>query len=326
MKDYRNVFTVDGYPLLSRLEGAYWQEVLEHLEIILKKDFYRYKFVFYSLPTHAIPNVEQFESRNTVLIVLGDNSGRHYLDHFKNIRIVFKVHLTEIHGHVFPVPLGYTNMHLHGCTEPILNRPLNVFFSGNINANRVDLWRSLRFKNPIPKHNIKSRWIRRGIVYTIRKLKLKSIFNNVFPDSQINFTQGFASGLDAETYTRCLAETKISLSPAGFGSAECFRHFEALRSGNIVISAPLPDNWYFKGSPIIQISSWSSLRNIVNSLLSDSYKIEQLQDECINWWKDVCSPLAVAHYMASRIASSVSPEERLAATAMYSFSTAQIKN
>lgn len=309
-----NVSTLDGNPLLGRLEGAYWLEVVSHLQQQMGDAFYEYKFLFHSLQTHAKPEIAKHSDPKAVLIVLVDNSGEHFPEHFKNFRVVFKVHLADSREHVHPVPLGYTNMHLHGSTESVIDRPRNVFYSGNINAHRVDLWRALYFKHTWPQPNIRSRLIRRAIVCGVRKMNLANAFHQVFEDSYVNFTSGFAAGLGADEYTRYIAESKISLSPFGFGRAECFRHFEAMRSGNIIISDKLPETWYFSGSPIIQISRWSSLREVIDSLLSKPFEMQRLQEKTITWWIDVCSPPAVARYMARKIAISVSPEERLAAT------------
>lgn len=308
----KNVTALDGIPLLERLEGVYWLEVIRHLQQQMGSAFDEYQFYFHSLQTHAKPNIAKYSAPKAVLIVLGDNSGNHFAEHFKDFRVVFKVHLADSCEHVHPVPLGYTNKHLHAATEPVNDRPLNVFYSGNINAHRVDLWRALYFENPWPQRNIRSRLIRRGITLGVRKMNLANSFPDVFENSYVHFTSGFAAGLDAAEYTRYLTESKISLSPFGFGRAECFRHYEAMRSGNIIISDKLPETWYFSDSPIIQIPHWSSLRQVIHSLLSDPNEMQRIQEKTMNWWTDVCSPPAVARYMAQKITSSASPEERLA--------------
>ena len=285
---------------------------MEHLIQVMGESFFDYKFLFHSLQTHEKPDVASHADPSTVLIVLGDNSGEHFVEHFRDFRVVFKVHLPGSCEHVHPVPLGYTRMQLYGSTQPAANRAHNIFYSGNINAHRVDLWRALAWKHPWPQQNIKSRLIRRGIVFAIRKLKLNHDFSHVFEDSNILFTSGFAQGFGAGDYSRLLAESKICLAPFGFGRAECFRHFEAMRAGSIVISDELPETWYLAGSPIIQIARWSSLRQVVHSLLADAKRMQEIQAATIDWWNKKCSPAAVARHMAGVIASSVTPEERLA--------------
>jgi hypothetical protein len=296
-----NVSTFSGQPLADIMVGSFWIEVLKNLRTILGKRFDSYRFLFYTLTSYQEPADFSSVEPDTILIVLSDNSQRHYLDHFKRFKAVFKVHMCEQTGNVFPVPLGYTIMHLRGCQKSFEQRESNVFYSGNINAFRVDLWRALRFKNPIPRKNIKHRLTHRGLVYSIRKLKLQHHFDSVFPDSYIRFTTGFATGMGAEEYTHRLATSKIALSPHGFWRAECFRHFEAMRSGNVIISDKLPDTWYFKDSPIIQIEHWSQLRGVVNTLLSDGDRLVELQTETIAWWNQKCSPRAVALYIASKL-------------------------
>lgn len=307
-----NVTTIDGAPLSKRLEGEYWREVITHLEKKMGDDFSKYKFRILSLKTHQKPDVEHYADPMTILIVLGDNSGEHYTEMFSGFRVVFKVHLPDAYENIYPVPLGYTNMQLFGSSESVINRTINVFYSGNINAHRVDLWRALSFKNPWPRRNIRSRLIRRGIVWVIRRLNLCNSFIFPFPDSIIRFTPGFAKGMDAEDYSCHLIESKISISPFGFGRAECFRHFESMRAGCIVITDRLPDTWYFKDSPIIQINHWTSLKSLVGSLLANPQQMEEIQQKTIKWWEQFCSPSAVAAYMADVISTSLTPEERIA--------------
>jgi hypothetical protein len=309
---HKNVSNLDGIPLKDRLEGGYWREVILQLQKQMGNDFDDYRFFFHSLKTHAKPEIAKYSDSNAILIILGDNSGDHFAEHFKDFRVVFKVHLADSFEHVHPVPLGYTNKHQYESTEPVNERPFNVFYSGNINAHRVDLWRALYFEDPWPRRNIRSRWIRRGITYAVRKMNLANAFQDVFKDSYIHFTSGFATGLDAAEYTRYLSESKISISPFGFGRAECFRHYESMRSGNIVISDKLPETWYFSGSPIIQIANWSSLRQVIDSMLSDTHEMQRIQEQTIKWWTDVCSPPAVARYMAQKIMTSVTPKQRIA--------------
>jgi hypothetical protein len=298
---FNNVSDLGNMSLSDRMEGNYWIEVLSHLSEHMGSDFSKLNFQFYSLTSYQKPIDFSSVDPNTVLIVLSDNSQRHYLEQFKKFRAVFKVHMLVEKENVFPVPLGYTNMHLRGCQKSCEQREANVFYSGNINAFRVDLWRALQFKRPIPRQNIKQRSLHRGLVYLIRKLNLQHDFDSVFPDSYMRFTSGFATGMGAEEYSYRLATSKIALSPHGFWRAECFRHFEAMRAGNVIISDKLPDTWYFKDSPIIQIEHWSQLRGVVNTLLSDGDRLIEIQKETIAWWENHCSPKAVASYMATKL-------------------------
>jgi len=285
------------------LEGLFWQDVMEHLQKQLEAEFANFRFLFYVLKTHAAPDVACFADPQTILFVLSDNSGEHYNEQFAGFGAVFKVHLSDGSGNVHPVPLGYTRMHLHGSEAPLSERNTNVFFSGNINANRVDFYRSLYTGGLPPSANLQHRQVRRGVLYAIRKLKLRRNFDAKFPDSYIRFTSSFASGLGADDYTAKLADTKIAISPRGFWRPECFRDHEAMRSGCVIISDPLPSTWYFKNSPIIQLGRWSSLKSTVRNLLASPDELQERQLATLVWWRDKCSPNAVATYISSRMGS-----------------------
>ena len=135
-------------------------------------------------------------------------------------------------------------------------------------------------------------------------------FDNVFPDSIIRFTAGFGEGMNAEEYSRNLTQSKICISPYGFSRAECFRNYEAMRAGSIVITHKLVNNWYIKGGPFIEIQRWTDLRKIVNNLLANPAQMQEIQLKTVVWWKEKCSPHAIANYMAGVISDSVNPSER----------------
>ena len=102
--------------------------------------------------------------------------------------------------------------------------------------------------------------------------------------------------------SRILASSKIALCPPGFISHETIRHWEALRLGCVVISAPLPPNRFYKDSPIIQLKDWSKLRPLLDHLLTNTNELWNLHKATEGWWKRMCSEQAVADYMARVIA------------------------
>jgi len=298
-----NVHVYSCTSLDVNFNGLYWIDVILQLQTQMGLDFHKLKFVFYQLSTKEIPQISILSSPNTVLFVLSDNSGMHYEEEFSGFLCVFKVHLNNNKGKVHSIPLGYTRMHKSGSSIPTNERKTSVFYSGNLNSNRVDMYRSLLCPIAFPYENIKNRKCRKFTSHVIKRLKLKTNFDNTFPSSYIRFTEGFSKGLNAENYTRYLADSKIAISPRGYWRPECFRHFEAMRSGCIIISDPLPETWYFKNSPIIQLERWSDLRKIVNSLLKDNKKMHELQSATLEWWDNKCSPESVAKYIYQSISS-----------------------
>ena len=117
----------------------------------------------------------------------------------------------------------------------------------------------------------------------------------------ILFNRGFKSGLTPSTYGETLSQSKVILCPRGYFSTECFRHYEALRAGCVIISERLPDNHLYKNSPIIQIDDWNEGLQQVDKLLADKEKLNQLSQQGLEWWTNVFSEKATAHYIADRL-------------------------
>lgn len=201
-------------------------------------------------------------------------------------------------GNISPFPLGYVTEVPEFPYKDISQRKYNVFFSGNLNPNRRSFYYSLcrRLRKILPsgfnpKYLI-SHYTKEYI------LKIKSNFDNNFPHpSIIRFTNGFKSGISPEEYGKILADTKIVLCPKGFHSTECYRHYEALRAGCVIISERLPDTYLYKDSPIIQVENWSDIHDIVADLLSNSTKLNQLSLASRKWWEDTLSEKATAERM-----------------------------
>lgn len=74
-----------------------------------------------------------------------------------------------------------------------------------------------------------------------------------------------------------------------------------MRSACIVISDPLFNSWYFKESPIIQLGEWSKLKSLVKRLLASPDELGSIQSAFLDWWREKCSPDAVAGYIASKL-------------------------
>ena len=137
----------------------------------------------------------------------------------------------------------------------------------------------------------------------VERLTRERAFTDAIPGGLIAVTEWFGKGLPPEEYAQTLANTKIALCPPGFVSHETIRHWEALRLGCVVISAPLPANRFYEGSPIIQLEDWSSLRPLLTDLLGDPARLRGLHVATVEWWKSRCSEKAVAEYMANLLTS-----------------------
>ncbi len=192
--------------------------------------------------------------------------------------------------------MGYVN----GVPElpiiPIQDRTCNVFFSGDLNRNRIDLYRNFSsLKYFIPKRGIPTKGFRKLLIH------LKSNFSDYFPDSLIVFNSGFKNGLTPQKYGETLANSKIILSPMGFGNPECFRDFESMRAGCVIISDKLPKTEFYEDSPIIQIENWKEELSWAKKLLKDKSLLNDYHLKTVDWWKQKCSENAVARYMEDKI-------------------------
>lgn len=132
--------------------------------------------------------------------------------------------------------------------------------------------------------------------------KFKAIsFDDVFNSSYIRFTRFFEAGLSPNDYAKILSQSKIVLSPKGFFNTECFRFYEALRQGCIVITEKLPATDYYDSNYYIEVESWKGFANIVKSLLADKEKMSLLSQKGREYYEEKLSPSGVAKYVASKI-------------------------
>ncbi len=255
-------------------------------------------FVFSSRNREIQPASLKVEKTNKILIYLSDGNPdipSHLAEHY---HLVFKHHLPyhpKAKTRVFPLPLGYVKGY-----KPIpidfLKRDINVFFSGQINTNRIDFYKQFSNLNFLP--NV---FIRNSMYHKF----LKSFFKMEFIEKKngyyINFTRQFKAGLSIAKYSELLGNTKIALCPGGYTNPETFRHCEALMSGCVIISDMLPDLPYYGGSPIIQVDNWKEGMKKVRQLLKNPEEMLEIHKQSHAWYENHFSEKAVAKYMIDTI-------------------------
>lgn len=282
-------------------EADYIESVLEHLVELLGSEFSNYDFFIYSNhgPGNHPPESLNYSSpKKKVLLYFSDEHGEDPSAFSDSYYAIFKSYIgtAKEAGNIFPLALGLVKDVPAYPIVPINSRKINVFFSGNLNLNRIALYRSLtslgRF---FPERLLTSAT---GIKLLVN---LKRDFSKRFTDSVILFNNGFKSGLSPSVYGETLAHSKVILCPRGYFSTECFRHYEALRTGCVVISERLPDNHLYRNSPIIQIDNWNDGLKQADKLLADKEKLNQLSQKGLDWWENVFSEKAAANYIADRI-------------------------
>lgn len=255
-------------------EWHYIQSVLEHLKF---DD---------SVKVHIVSVTQEWDYRDKVVLdkdkknVIIGLSDEYMTDNipqdWKDYAVVFKAYLTEEQegGNVHSFPLGYNKKHVPLENLPIINRPTDIFFSGHMSSlnrrqhmtNVIDFFSSLK-----PKDR---------------------------PNLDINISKGFNMGLDGEEYSRRMHRSKIVICPAGNVSAETFRHYEAMRSGAVVITPKLPETKIYKDAYICQVLDWQNdFGEVIMDLLKDIDMLQLIQDKQNADFIERYSPQGVAKYI-----------------------------
>ena len=289
-------------PWESLKETSFLDQVFHELSLELSNRFGDYRFfILSSQDTAAIPRSAALSGKNKVLVWISDESGSipaHVSDQY---HAIFKSYIRDeaMHSATYAFPLGYMRGVPALPARPPAQRSIDLFFSGNLNANRFGLYRQLHpfFRAlPEPIGSYAARAVRR-----IRWPRLRMDFSSEADRSFLRFTSGFSQGLSPEEYGQALADSKIVLCPKGFQSPETFRHMEAMRAGAVIISEPLPQNHLYRDSPIQICSNWRDGLALAQSLLQDHARLQSLHERTLAWWHDVCSERATARFVADTL-------------------------
>ena len=118
--------------------------------------------------------------------------------------------------------------------------------------------------------------------------------------AHVEMAPTFRAGLPPADYAAVLADTKIALSPRGV-SHETFRTYEALRSGCAVIAQRQLPCWFTDGWPVIEVDEWRGIVGLVDDLVYDTARLEELSERGLAWWRNRCSPETVGRYIVSEL-------------------------
>ena len=226
--------------------------------------------------------------KKNILILLSDEAGiiPSYKDKFDFIFRTYNRKDLYDNNKIFAIPCGYgTSMRFsynisdfnskEFVKKDLKDREYDLFYSGQISPNRVELLNNL--------NNIKDRF-----------------------KSLVKFTDGFGKGFTLEEFYNNLNNTKIALVPNGAVVPESFRYFEAIRSGAIVITTypkwmDAYNHWYYDESPAIFINSWNELTvDFVNNILINTdFEDYQIRNE--KYFNEKISPNGLANYILERV-------------------------
>lgn len=305
---YTNVHTEPvGANWSSCFEGAFLQQYFDSLSHKIGRSFHDWHFHVLHHNEAVRPLKLSYYGKRHVLIWLSDessSSGSEAADKFEHVFKSYALPATRP-PNVHPFPLFGSAAVLSEPAIPFAQRRNHVFFSGNLNRNRVGLF--WRFTIPcldnvrLPRTGI---WMRR-FVSMITKVAARFIHPQLaIAGSHIRFNPGFRTGLSEADYARELARTMICLCPPGFITNETIRHFEAMSMGCVVVSQRLPRSIYYEASPIIQLDDWRGILKTLHNLLKDMEHLQTTSEATRMWWRERCSPAAAAAQTADILGAS----------------------
>jgi hypothetical protein len=285
------------------LEATYLARFFDSLREHMGESFEQFRFVIINKNSRWSRIDPPIRGKDVVLLWLGDEEGTIPHELSGDFRLILKSYwpISESVGNMHPFPLCGSSAVLQKDPVTFEERKTNAFFSGNLNANRVDFYRQFIPWGRFPLGNLPllaRKLIARGLGTRPGRL-LPRDFSASFPDSAIRFTAGFQQGYAADEFASRLADSKIAICPPGFTSPETIRHFEAMSHGCVVLSAKLPTNVLYRSSPVIEIEKWSSLHSVLADMLNHPSCLAEISQSTYEWWNSVLSPKAMAFRAAN---------------------------
>ncbi|MBB5751884.1 hypothetical protein [Prosthecomicrobium pneumaticum] len=291
-----NVHLRSEYDFELLCEKRFLSAMFSELANIMKAEFARFHFVICSGGSGDDLEIET-PAETTVVIVISDEHARVPLGLCSRTRLVFKSYLPGegLTKNLYSFPLGYVESTASSLEKLSAGaRPIRVFFSGNLNGQREPLLRALG--TPM--------WCPRLLpAAVVRSIHPSLDYSGAFRNSYVKFTSGFRQGLSGEDYGAMLERSKIVICPPGFYSVETFRHFEAMRAGCVVVTAPLPPLYFYEGAPHMVLHSWKDLKSRINGLLGNAEALQERQNLTLEWWRARCSEQATARRIAAALAT-----------------------
>jgi len=305
---------VQTLPYALECNVDYFAEIMQHLQSTLP-NFHDYTFAFTRSVTEIPAKFAQ--TPNLVVFVMGDEWAR-VPSYAENIHAVFKApgqhmkfaphkgwlrfnlmavvqhirqhfkrrpdHHKDKSKNVFAIPYGYYRLPRRGRVDPIKNRSIDVSFTGSIDHKKVlgGLVKTCKVLSRERMVRVVTRW-KKDKPYNIDVKLSKS-----FPKASDN--------PEHSDYPIILMDTKICLSPRGT-HLETYRLCEGMYYGCVVIAEAQPDHWFAKKSPAIIVDNWKTLPALLDELLQDEVRLEELQQAATDYWDNTLAPPAVAQYI-----------------------------
>lgn len=317
LEDISNVTIIvaPSYKYENLLELKSLQSFCKELNSLLKDSMHFQFYIFWGVIEEETillnETVNYSKEKINVLFWIGDEEG--YIPSeavFSRFAYVFKVHLKNKDAqdikngiNIFrPGLYHFPLLTIDDVPElpilPFCKRKYSIYFCGNLNKNRVPFYIALNKKASLLAHldNFLLRNNLRGgdklyeFCFRDKSFDISYLYENAY----IKFYSGFNNGDNYNKYAYFLQNSKIVLSPKGFHSTECFRLYEAMRQGCIVITEPLPHVWCYKDAPCITIDSWKDLSSIlVNAQVFDRFSPVEIR----KYYEERLSVKGIANYV-----------------------------
>ncbi len=207
----------------------------------------------------------------------------------------FPHHFFDSKHNLFAIPYGYYRLPVRQQVTPINQRKIDASFTGSIDHKKV-LGGLVKTNKVLSRERMVStvdQW-KQNKPYEI-DVKLSTFFPKANDTPEFN------------TYPQILMDTKICLSPRGT-HLETYRLCEGMYYGCIVIAEEQPDHWFAENSPAFIVNNWNQLPELLDDLLGNPLKMQQLQQASLDYWDSTLAPAAIANYMAGRLATLQRPD------------------
>lgn len=313
IKDNFYVVTLPGMPCDKLLEYSNVLNLADLLDQKLSDNILKTTlFVFadtdtkYPLQEKPVLEVNTDGYKQSVLVWFGEESGAIPSDDLlSKFTYVFKAYMRKEYAdkHLFAMPMILPGEVPVCDVIPISMRKNDVFFSGNLNRNRVPLYVALNKhvswweKMLLPLYGKRGGGRLLDYIYGGKDHDLSDQYENAV----IRFNNGFNSGFSKKQYAALTSDSKIILSPRGFCSTECFRIYESMRQGCVVVCEELPKTPIYNGIPVVQVKNWKNIGLLIKNVLSDEQRLAELSQSAIKFYQERLSLNAIADSIIGKL-------------------------
>lgn len=243
--------------------------------------------------------------RRNLLLKYARNIPIHLRARWREARARFPFPPVLERPHLLHTPLG-TAMLDELPIKPMRERPYYCFFAGQLEAE--------------PPHGLAS--LKESPKQIARRAMVKAMLALQERDPRFRLdltilgaTTGAQDTGNQRSYSERMMDSKICLAPRGT-MADTWRFFEGLKSGCLVVCEPLPDEYYYRGAPVIQIDSWDELEKVITPFLDKDDALEEWSARSLEYWKNVCGEEAIGRRIAEFIAASPASRQLRAASSI----------